>query len=322
MSSALTTRNLKKIYEDGALALRGIDLEINLEGRVVGIMGPNGAGKTTLVRIASTQLRPTSGEMRVLGYDVVEEAHLMRRRISSLPQDMRPFFYTTTPREDIYHILRMRGIPAGEGRKLAEETIDRLDLGRWADTRVGNLSGGNIKKYLISLSLSPPVDLYLLDEPTSGLDPVSRRKVWSLILDKAKDGAGVIVTSHLLEDLMSLSHEVVFISEGRVIDVGSPAQLVRKYVGDSEWKLVVRAGDASEVGTGALKNALSGMEGIKWVSFQDSLNVYPKDNSQLRELEDLLESMSVRFRRVPVSLEDAYLIVVLGRDEFGAGRGS
>jgi len=297
-------------------------LEIDLEGRIVGIMGPNGAGKTTLVRIASTQLRPTSGEMRVLGYDVVEEADLLRRRISSLPQDMRPFFYTTTPREDIYHILRMRGIPAGESRRLAEETIDRLDLGRWADTRVGNLSGGNIKKYLIALSLSPPVDLYLLDEPTSGLDPVSRRKVWSLILDKAKEGAGVIVTSHLLEDLMSLSHEVVFISEGRVIDVGSPAQLVRKYVGDSEWKLVVRAGDTNEVGAGALKNALSGMEGIKWASFQDSLNVYPKDNSQLRELEDLLEGMSVRFRRVPVSLEDAYLIVVLGRDVFEAGRGS
>ncbi|GEM_PF-678779 len=297
-------------------------MEIDLEGRIVGIMGPNGAGKTTLVRIASTQLRPTSGEMRVLGYDVVEEADLLRRRISSLPQDMRPFFYTTTPREDIYHILRMRGIPAGESRRLAEETIDRLDLGRWADTRVGNLSGGNIKKYLIALSLSPPVDLYLLDEPTSGLDPVSRRKVWSLILDKAKEGAGVIVTSHLLEDLMSLSHEVVFISEGRVIDVGSPAQLVRKYVGDSEWKLVVRAGDTNEVGAGALKNALSGMEGIKWASFQDSLNVYPKDNSQLRELEDLLEGMSVRFRRVPVSLEDAYLIVVLGRDVFEAGRGS
>ena len=297
-------------------------MEIDLEGRIVGIMGPNGAGKTTLVRIASTQLRPTSGEMRVIGYDVVEEADLLRRRISSLPQDMRPFFYTTTPREDIYHILRMRGIPAGESRRLAEETIDRLDLGRWADTRVGNLSGGNIKKYLIALSLSPPVDLYLLDEPTSGLDPVSRRKVWSLILDKAKEGAGVIVTSHLLEDLMSLSHEVVFISEGRVIDVGSPAQLVRKYVGDSEWKLVVRAGDTNEVGAGALKNALSGMEGIKWASFQDSLNVYPKDNSQLRELEDLLEGMSVRFRRVPVSLEDAYLIVVLGRDVFEAGRGS
>ncbi len=313
MASLISSNDLRKIYPDGTAALRGIDMEIDVGGKVVGIMGPNGAGKTTLVRIMSTQLKPTSGEMRVLGYDVVREAELIRERISVLPQDMTPFFYTTTPREDIYHVLRMRGLPHGESMKLVREVLDKLGPGAWADSRVERLSGGNIKRYLIALSLAPPADLYILDEPTTGLDPINRRKVWSLILDKAREGAGVIITSHLLEELMILSHEVIFIFNGEIVDIGSPRLLMQEYIGDNDWKIVLKVSEMSEGDLKTVEAVLERMHGTTRIRFQDTINIYPENEEALHELEVLLEKESIRFRKIPVSLEDAYLIVTLSR---------
>ncbi len=311
LASLISSNDLRKIYPDGTVALRGIDMEIDVRGKVVGIMGPNGAGKTTLVRIMSTQLKPTSGEMKVLGYDVVREAELVRERISVLPQDMTPFFYTTTPREDIYHVLRMRGLSHDESLRLVRDLLERLGPGSWADTRIGVLSGGNVRKYLIALSLAPPVDLYILDEPTTGLDPINRRKVWSLILEKAKEGAGVVITSHLLEELMVLCHEILFLFDGRVVDKGSPRTLMRKYVGDNDWKIVLKLSEMTEGDIEAVGEILRRMHGVTRVRFQDTLNLYPKEEDTLYELEESLERRSIKFRRVPTSLEDAFLIVTL-----------
>ncbi len=314
MSFTLSSKNLRKIYPDGTVALKGIDMEIHVRGKVVGIMGPNGAGKTTLVRIMSTQLKPTSGEMRVLGYDVVREAEFIRGRISVLPQDMMPFFYTTTPSEDIYHVLRMRGFPHDESVKLVREVLDKLGSGAWADSRIERLSGGNIKRYLIALSLAPPADLYILDEPITGLDPINRRKVWSLILDKAKEGAGVIITSHLLEELMVLSHEIIFLFNGGIIDIGSPKLLMHKYIGDNDWKLVLKVSEMNEGDLKTVETILQHrLHGVTHVRFQDTLNIYPENGDILYKLEELLEEKSIKFRRIPVSLEDAYLIVTLSR---------
>ena len=172
-------KGLNKRYKGGAWANRDITLSAE-PGEVLSILGPNGAGKTTLVRQITTELRPTAGEIKVFGHDVVDAPSAVKDHLGVVPQEGTLFEYLS-----VYQHLRLfgrlRGLSRGDAVRRADEIIDELRLSEYRKVLTGKLSGGLRRRVLVGMATLAHPPLMILDEPTTGLDPQSRRDLWSLI---------------------------------------------------------------------------------------------------------------------------------------------
>lgn len=218
---ALQAGGLTKVYPKSKKpALDSLDLEVE-SGQVFTMLGRNGAGKTTFLRIASTQLMPTSGTITVLGLDAVKEAKELRERIAITPQEAETI-YPLTPRDHVLLALRMRGIPKGEAEGRAQEALDALELGEVADTNSDWLSGGMKQRVIVAMALRTDAELVFLDEPTIGLDPLNRRRVWDQLTRLKKEGKTIVLTTHYMDEAEALSDNLVIMSRGRLVARGTP----------------------------------------------------------------------------------------------------
>ena len=221
MAEALSASRLTKVYRKSAKpALDSLDLQID-SGQIFTMLGRNGAGKTTFLRIASTQLMPTSGSVRVLGLDVVRDAKKLREKIAITPQEAETI-YPLPPRDHVLLNLRMRGMEKEEAKKRAQEALDELELGEVADTNSDWLSGGLKQRVIVAMAMRTEAELIFLDEPTIGLDPVNRRKVWEQLTRLKKDGKTIILTTHYKDEAEALSDNLVIVNRGRVVAAGTP----------------------------------------------------------------------------------------------------
>jgi ABC-2 type transport system ATP-binding protein len=221
--TAIEARALEREFEGGLKAVAGVDLAV-AAGEIYAFLGPNGAGKTTTVRMLTTLLRPTAGEARVAGYDVVSQAGDVRRAIGVALQEaaLDPLM---TGRELIRLQATLHGIPREEGRRRAEALLNRVGLTRAADRRIGTYSGGMRRRLdLASALVHEPIVLFL-DEPTTGLDPVSRKAVWEEVAKLNREGTTVFLTTQYLEEADQLADRVGIISEGKIVAEGTPAEL-------------------------------------------------------------------------------------------------
>jgi ABC-2 type transport system ATP-binding protein len=218
---ALKATGLTKVYRKAKRpALDAVDLEIEA-GQIFTMLGRNGAGKTTFLRIASTQLMPTSGSVSVLGLDVVRDAKQLRERIAITPQEAETI-YPLTPRDHVLLNLRMRGIAKEEAKKRAQEALDELELGEVADMNSDWLSGGMKQRVIVAMAMRTDAELIFLDEPTIGLDPVNRRKVWEQLTGLKKSGKTIILTTHYMDEAEALSDNLVIVNRGKVVASGTP----------------------------------------------------------------------------------------------------
>jgi ABC-2 type transport system ATP-binding protein len=204
-------------------AVDGIDLEVRA-GEIFGFLGPNGAGKSTAVRMLTTLLRPTSGTARVAGHDVVREADAVRRNIGVALQDaaIDPLM---TGRELLALQAVLYGIPRAESRGRTEELLERVGLTAAADRRVGTYSGGMRRRLDLALSLIHRPMVLFLDEPTTGLDPTSRVALWEEVRRLNREGTTVMLTTQYLEEADQLADRVAIIDQGRIVRLGTPAEL-------------------------------------------------------------------------------------------------
>jgi ABC-2 type transport system ATP-binding protein len=218
---ALEAVGLTKVYKKSKQpALDKLNLEIG-SGQIFTMLGRNGAGKTTFLRIASTQLMPTSGTVTVLGLDVVSEARELREKIAIAPQEAETM-YPLTARDHIMLNLRMRGMEKGEAAERTAKAIEALELSEVADKNTDWLSGGLKQRVIVAMALGTEADLIFLDEPTIGLDPLNRRKVWDQLTRLKKEGKTIILTTHYMDEAEALSDELVIISRGRLAAGGTP----------------------------------------------------------------------------------------------------
>ena len=225
---ALQAVQLTKVYKKAKQpALDSLDLEIDA-GKIFTMLGRNGAGKTTFLRIASTQLMPTSGRVEVLGLDVVRDAKQLRDRIAITPQEAETI-YPLTPRDHVLLNLRMRGIPKDEAKKRAQEALDDLELSEVADMNSDWLSGGLKQRVIVAMALRTDAELIFLDEPTIGLDPLNRRRVWDQLTGLKRSGKTIILTTHYMDEAEALSDSLVIVNRGKVVAAGTP-QSVRAAV--------------------------------------------------------------------------------------------
>lgn len=217
---AIEVENLTKRYGDDLLAVNGISFNVR-KGEVFALLGPNGAGKTTTVEIIETIRRPTSGKVHLLGMDVTREKRDIVPCIGVLPQGFSSFDRITV-RETMLYYSRLFGGRNGDIDKL----IALVNLEDKANEQYATLSGGLKQRLGIAIALVNDPEVVFLDEPTTGLDPRARREVWEVLLGLKKEGKTVFLTTHYMEEAELLADTVAIILSGRIIAMGSPAQLI------------------------------------------------------------------------------------------------
>jgi ABC-2 type transport system ATP-binding protein len=243
MDEVLVADDLTKSYGD-VEALAGVSLSV-AEGEVFGLIGPNGAGKTTLIRALTGTTTPDSGSASVLGTDPTD---VDRQRLGLLPQDFRPAGRLTA-RELVAYYAGLY-----DGARDPDAVLADVGLTDAADTWYENLSGGQQRRACIALTLVNDPDVLFLDEPTTGIDPAGRRALWGLVDDLADRGTTVFLTSHSMEEVERLADRVGLLTQGRLVTVGRPAQLVAEYGGQS--RLVVRTADDTDLDAVSLSTSL------------------------------------------------------------------
>jgi ABC-2 type transport system ATP-binding protein len=222
MANAIEMSKVVKTF-GSTRALDGLDLAIR-GGSVYGLLGPNGAGKTTAIRVLTTLLKPTSGQVTVLGHDVVREAAAVREKVS-LTGQYASVDEELTGHENLILIGRLIGLSWRDARSRATELLAAFGLKDAAGRQVRTYSGGMRRRIDIAASLVTRPEILFLDEPTTGLDPRSRNQVWDLVRQIAADGTTVLLTTQYLEEADRLAERMAVIDRGRVIAEGTSVEL-------------------------------------------------------------------------------------------------
>jgi ABC-2 type transport system ATP-binding protein len=208
-------------------ALKGIDLEIQ-QGEFFGLLGPNGAGKSTLINALAGLTRPTSGSLKIMGYDVIANYLEARRRLGVVPQEVvfDPFF---SVREALIFQSGYFGLTKND--LWVDELLDTLKLTDKADANMRSLSGGMKRRVLIAQALVHKPLVVVLDEPTAGVDVELRKSLWRFVRSLHKSGHTIVLTTHYLEEAETLCDRIAIIDHGKLITLESKQELMRRGLG-------------------------------------------------------------------------------------------
>jgi len=218
MTSAISVRDLVKVFSGGVRALDGLRLEVDA-GEVHGFLGPNGAGKSTTIRILLGLLRRTAGEVNLLGGDPVRDAVALHRRLAYVPGEVN-LWPNLSGGEAIDLFGRLRG---GLDPRRRKHLLERFELDPTKKCRT--YSKGNRQKVALVAAFSSDVELYLLDEPTSGLDPLMDGVFRECVAQVRAAGRTVLLSSHILAEVEALCDRVSIIRAGRTVETGTLAEL-------------------------------------------------------------------------------------------------
>ena len=227
MTTAIRINRIHKHF--GALhALKGIDLSIE-EGEFFALLGPNGAGKSTLINILAGLIKPSSGDISVLDFDVVEQFRQARQLLGIVPQELvfDPFF-------NVREMLRFQAGYFGQGPEndaWVDEILVGLGLADKANTNMRKLSGGMKRRALIAQALAHKPPVIVLDEPTAGVDVELRQTMWAFIKKLNREGHTIILTTHYLEEAETLCNRIGMMKQGELVALDSTANLLNKFAG-------------------------------------------------------------------------------------------
>ena len=227
MTAAIEVNNLRKIYEGGLEALKGIDLCIP-EGSFYGLLGPNGAGKTTTIGIITGLVHLTSGTASVMGYDTILEYRKSRRLIGLSPQELNfDVFFT------IGDLLTLQagyyGLSHSKAKDRTNLMLEQFGLTEKRKSRARELSGGMKRRVQIAKALVHDPPILILDEPTAGVDIELRHMLWDYLKKINKEGKTILLTTHYIEEAEQLCKTVSIIDDGNIIATDSPEKLTQSH---------------------------------------------------------------------------------------------
>jgi len=309
----VTTGTIRRRRKD-VVALDGLSLQVP-SGELFGLLGPNGAGKTTTIKILTTLLIPTSGTATVLGLDVVRDAKEIRKRIGFVFGGERGLYYRLSGRDNLRYFAELYAVaPRAIGPRV-DELLALVGLTDRADENVEGYSRGMKQRLHLARTLLHRPRLLFLDEPTIGLDPIGARELRKIVTDLHADGTTIILTTHYLFEADAMCQRIGVIDRGRLVALGTPAELKANVSDLGVVELEVFGVDADSV------DRLRGLE------FVDSIVVEQRELRQLLRIQTRLAERAVapllaalagtQVGRVSVreaTLEDAYVRLV-GRIE-------
>jgi ABC-2 type transport system ATP-binding protein len=222
--SALQISQLTKVYEDGFVALKGIDLNV-AEGDFFALLGPNGAGKSTTIGIICSLVRKTEGSVTIFGHDIDADFSGAKQYVGVVPQEFN-FNQFEKPIDILINQAGYFGIPAKIAAERAEKYLVQLGLWDKAHTPSRTLSGGMKRRLMIARALMHEPKLLVLDEPTAGVDIELRRSMWEFLQEINKQGTTIILTTHYLEEAESLCRNVAIIDHGQIVQNTSIRELI------------------------------------------------------------------------------------------------
>lgn len=223
---AIDIQQLRKTYQGGVEALKGIDLAVD-EGDFYALLGPNGAGKSTTIGIISSLVNKTSGSVRVFGYDIDTHLEEAKSQIGLVPQEFN-FSQFEKVEQIVVQQAGFYGVPRKVAEARAEKYLKELDLWEKRDKQARTLSGGMKRRLMIARALMHQPRLLILDEPTAGVDIEIRRSMWSFLKNLNAEGVTIILTTHYLEEAEMLCRNIGIIDQGRIVENTSMRHLLSK----------------------------------------------------------------------------------------------
>ena len=224
--NAIEISSLKKTYDTGDKALKGIDLNIK-QGSFFGLLGPNGAGKTTTIGILTGLVNKSSGNAKIMGYDIIDNFKLARKSIGLSPQEINLDVFFS-----IRQILLFQAGYYGVPKKLAETRVDeilkKLNLYHKKDETSRHLSGGMKRRIQIAKSLVHDPPILILDEPTAGVDIELRHMLWDYLKELNNKGKTILLTTHYIEEAEKLCDEIAIINDGEIIEQGETKSIIKE----------------------------------------------------------------------------------------------
>ena len=304
--SSITANSLSKTY-GSVKAVDGIDLNVR-SGQVFGFLGPNGAGKSTTIKLLTTLIPPTDGQLSILGIDAVKKPLQVRNRIGVVLQ--QPSYEPTLSVEkslDKYGM--MWNIPQKIRKKRVEELLEEFNLKEIRHKKNDDLSIGQRRRVQVAREFMHDMELLFLDEPTVGLDPTARRKLLDFLKNKAKSGLTIFYTTHVLSEAEYICDEIAIINKGKIIAVDSPDDLKNRFGREKTIKIHLSGINKS------ISDLLNNIDDCK-IDFNSGTNITihsDKSETVLLQILQILNNNNIPIEdlsAIPTNLEEIFLQVV------------
>lgn len=298
---------LYKSYGD-VVAVNGLSLSVR-KGEIFGLLGPNGAGKSTTIEILTALKKQDSGEVRVLGMDVLKDALKIKERIGVQLQDVRLFAHLTIG--EIIDLFRsFYNKPTS-----VDEVLRKVGLEEKKDFKVNELSGGQLHRVGVAISLVGNGDIIFLDEPTAGLDPQSRRKLWDVITQLKEEKRTVFITTHFMDEAEKLCDRIAIVDKGKIIALDTPQRLIEKYCNETAVEISIYEMTNQEI--------FNNVKGVSRIQHgEEYITLYTTDSiivvSQIIQLKKEKKYHFGDFRIRQSTLEDVFLKLTGGRLDNGS----
>ena len=300
-------RSLFKSY-DGINAVDGIDLDVD-EGQIFGFLGPNGAGKSTVIKMLTTLIQPTSGEISVLGIDAIKESLSIRKKIGVVLQ--QPSYEPTLSVEkSLEKYGMMWNLDKKTRRDRTEELLTTFNLVEIRKKKNEDLSIGQRRRVQVAREFMHDMDLLFLDEPTVGLDPTARRQLLDFLKIKVKENnLTIFYTTHVLTEAEYLCDSIAIINKGRIITVDSPNELKNRFGREKTIKIHV----SSNIET--LGSLLESIQDCK-IEFNTGATITIQSTNSELVLMNVLKILNQNnisiddLSAIPTNLEEIFLKVV------------
>lgn len=227
--------HLTKHYKNGVAALD--DISFTVGSGVFGLLGHNGAGKSTLMKALVTVLQPTSGTIKVCGFDTKSHGNEVRKRIGYLPQEL-VMYPSLSAFDFVNYMAELKGI---HNKKAVMSVLEQVEMLEFSKRKIGQLSGGMKRRVGIAQALVGDPQILVVDEPTAGLDPEERVRFRGVLSRFAKSGKTVLLSTHIVEDVHQVCEELAVLRKGKLFYTGTPAELMRRVEG--KIKNIILHGD-------------------------------------------------------------------------------
>ncbi|MFD0485363.1 ABC transporter ATP-binding protein [Kineococcus sp. GCM10028916] len=279
---------ITKVY---ANSLRAVDeVTLDLRPGIIGLLGPNGAGKSSLMRVMATVTRPTSGQVRFEGVDVLKNPDVLRTRLGYLPQDFGVYPHLTS-REFLTYLAAAKGLSARSARARIDELLELLNLTAALKRPLGKYSGGMMRRVGIAQALLGDPRVIVVDEPTAGLDPEERARFRDLLSELAATRI-VVLSTHIVSDVESVASDIAIVTSGRLQRRGTVPELLEQARG-RVWEVLVEPGEVADLRSRyTVSRALRSSSGVQLRLLGD---VAPRDAVAVApELEDVYLDVTAR----------------------------